>query len=145
MKIFSYLLKNILSFDFENNFVKKMARMFDVLMLKDILILLKINSKHIFFVAFAKVFLDLVVFYPCLVHFIRLTGERGFPILPKLFESVKYKGKGHEVSDLNAMMGVMEHWGHRLFPKMPFDELIERVERLGQKKQVQVKEDYQTL
>ena len=35
-------------------------------------------------------------------------------------------------------MSIMEHWGHRLFPKMPFDELIERVERLGQKKAVQV-------
>ena len=32
----------------------------------------------------------------------------------------------------------MEHWAHRLYPKMPFDELIERVERLGQKKDVQV-------
>lgn len=31
----------------------------------------------------------------------------------------------------------MEHWGHRLFPKMPFDEVIERVEKLGSKKPVQ--------
>ncbi|KAF6032328.1 TIPIN [Bugula neritina] len=67
----------------------------------------------------------------------RLTGERGIPILPKLFENVKYKGKGHEVEDLNKMMAKMEHWAHRLFPKLPFDQLIERVERLGQKKPVQ--------
>lgn len=59
--------------------------------------------------------------------------------MPKLFENVKFKGKGHEASDLNKMMGVLEHWGHRLFPRMPFDELIERVERLGQKKAVQVR------
>lgn len=56
----------------------------------------------------------------------------------RTFEKVKYKGKGHELNDLNKMMGVMEHWAHRLYPKMPFDELIDRVERLGQKKQVQV-------
>lgn len=31
----------------------------------------------------------------------------------------------------------MEHWAHRLFPKMPFDEVIERVEKLGSKKEVQ--------
>jgi len=31
----------------------------------------------------------------------------------------------------------MEHWGHRLFPKMPFDEVIERVEKLGAKRPVQ--------
>ena len=69
---------------------------------------------------------------------VRLTGDRGIPVLPQAFEKVKYKGKGHELSDLNKMMGVMEHWAHRLYPKMPFDELIERVERLGQKKDVQV-------
>ena len=30
--------------------------------------------------------------------FFRLTGDRGIPILPKVFEKVKFKGKGHEVS-----------------------------------------------
>lgn len=34
-------------------------------------------------------------------------------------------------------MRQMEHWAHRLFPKMPFDEVIERVEKLGGKKEVQ--------
>jgi hypothetical protein len=34
-------------------------------------------------------------------------------------------------------MKKMEHWAHRLFPKMPFDEVVERVERLGSKKEVQ--------
>ena len=28
----------------------------------------------------------------------RLTGERGIPILPKTFEKLKFKGKGHEVN-----------------------------------------------
>lgn len=27
----------------------------------------------------------------------RLTGDRGIPILPKVFEKVHFKGKGHEV------------------------------------------------
>ena len=35
-------------------------------------------------------------------------------------------------------MMTMEHWGNRLFPKMTFDEVIERVEKLGKKKPVQV-------
>mgnify|MGYP001792326375 CR=1 FL=1 len=68
----------------------------------------------------------------------RLTGERGIPVLPKVFENVTYKGKGHEARDLNIMMAAMEHWAHRLFPKMPFDEVVERIEKLGQKKAVQV-------
>ena len=32
---------------------------------------------------------------------------------------------------------MFEHWAHRLFPKMTFDEVIERSERLGAKKAVQ--------
>lgn len=67
----------------------------------------------------------------------RLTGDRGIPLLPKLFADVKFKGKGHEAEDLKCMMQIMEHWAHRLFPKMPFDEVIERVEKLGAKKEVQ--------
>ncbi len=36
------------------------------------------------------------------------------------------------------MMGMLEHWAHRLFPPMPFDEFIERLEKLGSKREVQV-------
>ncbi|XP_071481362.1 uncharacterized protein [Diadema antillarum] len=67
----------------------------------------------------------------------RLTSDRGLPVLLKHFEKVKFKGKGHEVEDLDKLMRVMEHWAHRLFPKMPFDDVIERVEKLGSKKPVQ--------
>ncbi|XP_025077353.1 TIMELESS-interacting protein-like [Pomacea canaliculata] len=68
---------------------------------------------------------------------IRLTGERGIPILPQVFRDVKLKGKGHEVDDLQVVMRYLEHWAHRLFPMMPFDEVLERIERLGTKKDVQ--------
>eukprot|EP00057_Strongylocentrotus_purpuratus_P008085 XP_011662559.1 PREDICTED: protein IWS1 homolog A [Strongylocentrotus purpuratus] len=34
-------------------------------------------------------------------------------------------------------MRVMEHWAHRRFPKMLFDDVIERIEKLGSKKPVQ--------
>lgn len=67
----------------------------------------------------------------------RLTGERGIPILPNLFKNVKLCGKGHESEDLAKIMREMEHWAHRLFPKMPFDEVIERCEKLGSKREVQ--------
>ena len=32
----------------------------------------------------------------------------------------------------------MEHWAHRLFPKLQFEDFIDRVENLGNKKEVQV-------
>ncbi|XP_033749711.1 TIMELESS-interacting protein-like [Pecten maximus] len=67
----------------------------------------------------------------------RLCGERGIPILPKTFQGIKFKGKGHEAKDLGVIMRYLEHWAHRLFPKMPFDEVLERIERLGTKKEVQ--------
>ncbi|RUS73957.1 hypothetical protein EGW08_018272 [Elysia chlorotica] len=67
----------------------------------------------------------------------RLTGERGMAILPKTFERVRLKGRNHEAEDLKIIMHTLQHWGHRLFPKMTFDEVLERVERLGAKKEVQ--------
>ena len=44
-----------------------------------------------------------------------------------------------QAQDLALLMRNMEHWAHRLFPKMPFDEVLERVERLGAKREVQVR------
>lgn len=35
-------------------------------------------------------------------------------------------------------MQKMENWAHRLYPKVQFEEFIDRVERLGKKKEVQV-------
>ncbi|ELU01205.1 hypothetical protein CAPTEDRAFT_225347 [Capitella teleta] len=66
----------------------------------------------------------------------RLKSNRGLPGLLKTFEKVKFKGRGHEVSDLRLMMNHMEHWGHRLFPKMTFDEFISRLEKLGNKREM---------
>lgn len=43
-----------------------------------------------------------------------------------------------KAQDLGIVMRYLEHWTHRLFPKMPFDEVLERIEKLGTKKEVQV-------
>ncbi|NXG12926.1 TIPIN protein, partial [Grallaria varia] len=69
----------------------------------------------------------------------RLTSERGLPALRHMFDNVKFKGKGHEVrlEDLKTLMQHMEHWAHRLFPKLQFEDFIDSVESLGNKKEVQ--------
>ncbi|NXL86247.1 TIPIN protein, partial [Alectura lathami] len=67
----------------------------------------------------------------------RLVSERGLPALRHMFDSVKFKGKGHEAEDLKTLLRHMEHWAHRLFPKLQFDDFIDRVESLGNKKEVQ--------
>ncbi|NWU96822.1 TIPIN protein, partial [Upupa epops] len=39
--------------------------------------------------------------------------------------------------DLKTLIQHMEHWAHRLFPKLQFEDFIDRVEYLGNKKEVQ--------
>ncbi|XP_060767794.1 TIMELESS-interacting protein [Neoarius graeffei] len=67
----------------------------------------------------------------------RLVSERGLPALRTLFSDVKFKGKGHEVEDLKVLMQKMENWAHRLYPKLQFEDFIDKVEVLGGKKEVQ--------
>ena len=52
------------------------------------------------------------------------------------FKDFKFKGKGHESEDLDAVMAKMEHWAYRLFPKFKFDDTIAQIEKLGDKKNV---------
>uniref|UniRef100_A0A3B5KVT4 TIMELESS-interacting protein n=1 Tax=Xiphophorus couchianus TaxID=32473 RepID=A0A3B5KVT4_9TELE len=67
----------------------------------------------------------------------RLTSDRGLPALRTLFANALFKGKGHEAEDLRLLMQKMENWAHRLFPKLQFEDFIDRVEKLGSKKEVQ--------
>ncbi|XP_025740333.1 TIMELESS-interacting protein [Callorhinus ursinus] len=67
----------------------------------------------------------------------RLISERGLPALRHVFDKAKFKGKGHEAEDLKTLIRHMEHWAHRLFPKLQFEDFIDRVEYLGSKKEVQ--------
>ncbi|MGH0138759.1 UNVERIFIED_CONTAM: hypothetical protein FKN15_019319 [Acipenser sinensis] len=65
----------------------------------------------------------------------RLISERGLPALRTMFNNVRFKGKGHEAEDLKVLMQHMEHWAHRLYPKLQFEDFIDKV--LGNKKEVQ--------
>uniref|UniRef100_H0UTI4 TIMELESS-interacting protein n=1 Tax=Cavia porcellus TaxID=10141 RepID=H0UTI4_CAVPO len=67
----------------------------------------------------------------------RLISEKGLPALRHVFDKTKFKGKGHEAEDLKTLIRHMEHWAHRLFPKLQFEDFIDRVEYLGNKKEVQ--------
>ncbi|KAK1158067.1 TIMELESS-interacting protein-like [Acipenser oxyrinchus oxyrinchus] len=67
----------------------------------------------------------------------RLISERGLPALRTMFNNVRFKGKGHEAEDLKVLMQHMEHWAHRLYPKLQFEDFIDKLEVLGNKKEVQ--------
>ena len=68
----------------------------------------------------------------------RLMGPRGIQTIEDIFQNWESKGKGKEFEDLDIIMGKLEHWAHRLYPKLPFDNVIDVVaNRLGSKKTVQ--------
>jgi len=59
-------------------------------------------------------------------------------VLPAWFENIKLKGKGHESEDLNTVINRLEQWTHRLFPRYTFDDIIDKLEKLGKKNDVKV-------
>ncbi|MBN3306677.1 TIPIN protein, partial [Amia calva] len=67
----------------------------------------------------------------------RLVSQRGLPALRTLFDNVRFKGKGHEAEDLKTLIQRMENWAHRLYPKLQFDDFVDKLESLGSKKEVQ--------
>lgn len=68
----------------------------------------------------------------------RLAGPRGIAVIQKSYKDTKFRGKGHEKEDLDVLLKKLEHWAHRLFPKLPFRDTLEQLEKLGSKKNVQV-------
>ncbi|KZT09497.1 Swi3-domain-containing protein [Laetiporus sulphureus 93-53] len=60
----------------------------------------------------------------------RLLGPDGFPALIKHAKTFKPKGKGHEADDLNRLLNVYQFWTHKLYPRMPFDDTVQRVEKI---------------
>ncbi|XP_001867381.2 protein TIPIN homolog [Culex quinquefasciatus] len=66
----------------------------------------------------------------------RLCGPRGIADLENYFKGFKFRGKGREADDLNAIMKRMQHWAHRMYPKYNLDDCLSTIERLGKKKQM---------
>lgn len=67
----------------------------------------------------------------------RLKSDRGIHTVENYFNGMKFRGKGNERDDLNAVMKRLEHWAHRLYPNYTFDDFVTQVEKLGRKKEVQ--------
>ena len=69
----------------------------------------------------------------------RICGARGVGTLCDVFEDFKPKGGDYVFEDLESAMKKMEHWAHRLYPKLPFDDVMARISVLGKKMSVQVR------
>ncbi|CAE6452733.1 unnamed protein product [Rhizoctonia solani] len=67
-----------------------------------------------------------------------LTDRDGMRALVRRAKELKIKGKGHELSDLNRVMQMYQLWAHKMFPKMQFQDTVERVEKLCRTKRMHV-------
>ncbi|CAE6448955.1 unnamed protein product [Rhizoctonia solani] len=68
----------------------------------------------------------------------RLLERDGMPALVRRAKVFNVKGKGHELSDLNRLMQMYQLWAHKMFPKMQFQDTVERVEKLCRTKRMHV-------
>ncbi|KAG9123047.1 hypothetical protein FRC07_000311 [Ceratobasidium sp. 392] len=68
----------------------------------------------------------------------RLLDRDGLPALVRQTKEFNIKGKGHEMSDLNRLMQMYQLWAHKMFPKMQFNDTVERVERLCRSRRMHV-------
>lgn len=66
----------------------------------------------------------------------RMCGPRGIADLETYFKGLKFRGKGHEADDLDAILKRMQHWAHRMYPKYNLDDSLRTIERIGRKKQM---------
>lgn len=63
----------------------------------------------------------------------KLFSDKGLSAIPGHIKPLKLRGKGHELEDITKICRAYEHWAHRLYPKMTFRDVLEKVEHLGLK------------
>ncbi|XP_022199621.2 TIMELESS-interacting protein [Nilaparvata lugens] len=65
-----------------------------------------------------------------------MDNNTGLLAAERMFKDVKFKGKGHELEDLNLIMKKMEIWAHKLYPSFDFDDCLAKLEKLGNTRSV---------
>ncbi|KAL8694215.1 MAG: hypothetical protein Q9218_001102 [Villophora microphyllina] len=69
----------------------------------------------------------------------RLLSQAGVPKLRRLAkERFKFKGKGHEYSDLARLLNIYQLWLDDLYPRAKFADGLAMIEKLGHRKDIQV-------
>uniref|UniRef100_A0A1I7ULE6 TIMELESS-interacting protein n=1 Tax=Caenorhabditis tropicalis TaxID=1561998 RepID=A0A1I7ULE6_9PELO len=67
-----------------------------------------------------------------------LTSSKGLPALREVFKTFKPNPKDNPYSNLDKMMKKYAYWGHLMFPKLKTEDVLNRVETLGTRRQVKV-------
>ncbi|KAL9013976.1 MAG: hypothetical protein Q9173_001359 [Seirophora scorigena] len=69
----------------------------------------------------------------------RLLSQAGIPKLRRIAkERFKFKGKGHEYSDLASLLNTYQFWLDDLYPRAKFADGLAMIEKLGHSKKIQV-------
>lgn len=66
-----------------------------------------------------------------------LRGEKGIHIIEDYFKGFKVRGKGYEREDLDNIIDRLQSWGACLYPLDTFDSLLDTIERLNKKRELQ--------
>jgi replication fork protection complex subunit Csm3/Swi3 len=69
----------------------------------------------------------------------RLLSDAGIPRLRKITKTrLKFRGKGHEFSDISRLLNTYQLWLDDLFPRAKFKDALTDVEKVGHTKRMQV-------
>lgn len=68
-----------------------------------------------------------------------LMSQKGLPRLRKITKSrLKFRGKGHEFSDMSKLLDTYQLWLDELYPRVKFRDGLAMVEKLGHTRRLQV-------
>ena len=68
----------------------------------------------------------------------RLLSDAGVPKLRKIAKNLKFKGKGHEFTDISRLLNTYQLWLDDLYPRAKFRDALSMVEKLGHSKRMQI-------
>ncbi|KAF2396209.1 Swi3-domain-containing protein [Trichodelitschia bisporula] len=69
----------------------------------------------------------------------RLLSDRGIPKLRKIAKKgLKFRGKGHEFSDVALLLRTYQLWLDELYPRAKFADGLAMIEKLGHSKRLQI-------
>ncbi|CAK1359867.1 unnamed protein product [Cercospora beticola] len=69
----------------------------------------------------------------------RLLSDAGIPKLRKITKSrLKFRGKGHEFTDISNLLNTYQLWLDDLYPRAKFRDAVKMVEKVGHSKRMQV-------
>lgn len=68
----------------------------------------------------------------------RLCSDTGIPSLRTRAKTFRFKGRGHELADLDKFIEHYQFWCHEMFPKAKFRDCVKMIKKVGRSRQMKV-------